>query len=101
MARQRIALREGSASATLEPDLLDRSADMFVREAARTPGQLMSGLLRADPSTRTRAVQRLQAGLGNAALIGILSGRPARTTVQREEKIDGTDDGPQPLDTGT
>jgi Bacterial protein of unknown function (DUF922) len=116
VARQRIASQEGSASAAADRDLLDPAADALVRASGPGPGHLAVGLQHADPWTRTRAVQRLQAGLGNAA-VGALLGRrhvrtthlqlerradeaEARTTIQREDG-DVPDDGAQALDTTT
>jgi hypothetical protein len=116
VGRQRIARQEGSASATADLDVLDPTTDALVRASGPGPGLLLTGLQHADPWTRSRAVQRLQAGLGNAA-VGAMLGRrhvrtthlqlerragdaEARTTIQRDEG-DVPDDGAQALDTTT
>ena len=77
VARQRIERQDGSASATAERELLDPTTDAFVRASGPAPGQLIAGLQHADPSTRARAVQRLQAGIGNAAVGSMLGSAPA------------------------
>lgn len=96
--------------------MLDPTTDALVRASGPGPGHLAAGLQHADPWTRTRAVQRLQAGLGNAA-VGAMLGRrhvrtthlhlerrvddsEARTTIQREDG-DLPADGAQTLDTTT
>ena len=114
VARQRVEQLDVPASATAGHEVLDRTADAFVRASGPAPGQLVTGLQHADHGTRARLVQRLQAGIGNAAVGGMLTSRRVRATplhserragdeeshatVQREEG-DLPSDGAIPLDT--
>ena len=72
-------------------DVLDPTADALVRASGPGPGQLYAGLQHADPWTRARAVQRLQAGLGNAAVGAMLGRRHVRTTHLQIERRAGED----------
>ena len=72
--------------------MVDPTTDALVRASGAGPGLLAAGLQHADPWARARAVQRLQAGLGNAAVGAMLSQRHARTThLQLERRADDTE----------
>jgi hypothetical protein len=110
MARQRMDRVGAPAGGMVAPDAVDQVNALLDREALRTPGEFRSGLERIDPFSRAGALQRLQAGVGNGAIGGMLAG-PARAAqarqaapvaasvmLQREDGDEGGDSA-QPLDT--
>ncbi len=72
--------------------MLDPTTDAFVRASGPAPGQLVAGLQHADHGTRARAVQRLQAGIGNAAVGSMLGSRQIPTTHLDIERRAGADE---------
>ena len=73
MTRQRIERTGTPAGASMDLDLVDGTSAALDREAARDPAHLRSGLERIDPRSREGAMHRLQAGIGNGALGGLMA----------------------------
>src|SRR6478609_1001473 len=87
MGRQRMATNGDLESASVERDQTDPTHEAVLLAATRIPGELAEGLARVDPVSRARAIQRLQAGVGNGAMGGLLAPRgpvPANAVVQRD-----------------
>jgi len=81
----------GTASPTAAHDQADPTAAALLRASGSGPGQLFAGLQHADPGSRVRTVQRLQTGVGNAAVGAMLARRHARTTHLQIERRAGED----------
>jgi hypothetical protein len=101
MGRQRMATTGDLESASVERDQTDPTQEAVLLAATRIPGELAAGLARVDPVSRARVIQRLQAGVGNGAMGGLLAPRgpaPAKAVIQRDDE--GPDlGGAIPLDT--
>ncbi len=89
MTRQRITRHDGSLTASAEQELVDPTMAAIGRAGASGSDRMMSGLMHLDRSTRSRAVQRLQAEAGNRAVGAMIGVQPI---VQRE--------GDDPAETG-
>ena len=89
VTRQRITRQDGSLPASAEQELADPTMAAIGRAGGGGPERMRSGLLQLDQSTRSRAVQRLQADAGNRAVGAMIGVQPI---LQRE--------GAEPTDTG-
>ncbi len=61
------------AGGSFDLDLVDGLSAALDREAVRDPGRLRSGLERIDARSREGAMHRLQAGIGNSAIGGLMA----------------------------